>query len=144
MDTIINDFRVSLHKRNNINEDSVSSLTCLGKGRSGGASYWWKIIAVILVLYTIIAGFLLNVPAQPILHETVRNLYFHVPMWFSMMAILFVSVWHSIKYLGNSTIESDIKASQAAHTGMLVGCIGAHNRFAMGKVHMVGLVGCRY
>jgi len=58
---------------------------------------WWKIVAVISVLYTIIAGFLFNVPAQPILHETIRNLYFHVPMWFAMMTILFVSVWHSIK-----------------------------------------------
>lgn len=107
---------------NLIKEKSQVSQSSSSSGWSGGI--WWKIIAVILVLYTIIAGFLLNVPAQPILHETVRNLYFHVPMWFSMMAILFVSVWHSIKYLGNSNIESDIKASQAAHTGMLVGALG--------------------
>jgi len=85
---------------------------------------WWKIIAAVLVLYTIIAGFLLNVPAQPILHETIRNLYFHVPMWFGMMTILFVSLWHSIKYLRNSDIQSDIIASQAAHTGMLLGILG--------------------
>lgn len=85
---------------------------------------WWKILAVICVLYTIIAGFLFKVPAQPILHETIRNLYFHVPMWFGMMTILFVSVWHSIKYLSSSNIESDIIASQAAHTGMLLGGLG--------------------
>jgi heme exporter protein C len=85
---------------------------------------WWKIIAVVFVLYTIIAGFLFKVPAQPILHESIRNLYFHVPMWFSMMTILFVSVWHSIKYLSKSTIESDIVATQAAHTGMLLGALG--------------------
>lgn len=89
---------------------------------SGGA--WWKIIAVIFVLYTIIAGFLFKVPAQPILHETIRNLYFHVPMWFGMMTILFVSLWHSIKYLNKSDIQSDIIASQAAHTGMLMGFLG--------------------
>ena len=85
---------------------------------------WWKIIAIVFVFYTIIAGFLLNVPAQPILHETVRNLYFHVPMWFSMMTILFVSLWYSIKYLSKSNIEFDIMASQAAHTGMLTGVLG--------------------
>jgi heme exporter protein C len=45
-------------------------------------------------------------------------------MWFSMMTILFVSLWHSIKGLSNSNIESDIVASQAAHTGMLVGALG--------------------
>jgi len=88
------------------------------------AGAWWKIIAITFVFYSIIAGFLFGVPAQPILHETVRNLYFHVPMWFSMMVILFVSLWHSIKYLSNSDMQSDILASQAAHTGMLVGALG--------------------
>lgn len=87
-------------------------------------NYWWKIIAIVFVLYTIIAGFLFKVPAQPILHETIRNLYFHVPMWFGMMTILFISLWHSIKYLSNSNIESDIVASQAANTGMLMGILG--------------------
>jgi heme exporter protein C len=85
---------------------------------------WWKILAVICVLYTIIAGFLFKVPAQPILHETIRNLYFHVPMWFGMMTILFVSLWHSIKYLYTSNIQSDIVATQSAHTGMLLGALG--------------------
>ncbi|MDF2436298.1 MAG: ABC-type transport system involved in cytochrome c biosis, permease component [Bacteroidota bacterium] len=87
-------------------------------------NYWWKILAAALVLYTIVAGFLLSVPAQPILHETIRNLYFHVPMWFGMMTILFISLWHSIKYLSKSDIQSDIVASQAAHTGMLLGFLG--------------------
>jgi heme exporter protein C len=109
-----------MSKKNNINNLSDSSPS----GRSGGASYWWKLIAVIFILYTIIAGFLVPVPAQPILHETIRNLYFHVPMWFSMMTILFVSLWYSIKHLSNSDIESDIMASQAANTGMFVGILG--------------------
>jgi heme exporter protein C len=87
-------------------------------------NYWWKALAIVLVLYTIVAGFLFKVPAQPILHETIRNLYFHVPMWFGMMTILFVSLWHSIKYLSTSDIQSDIVASQAAHTGMLLGFLG--------------------
>lgn len=86
--------------------------------------HWWKILAVICVLYTIVTGFLFKVPAQPILHETIRNLYFHVPMWFGMMTILFVSLWHSIKYLSKDDIQSDIIASQAAHTGMLLGALG--------------------
>jgi heme exporter protein C len=75
-------------------------------------------------MYTVIAGFFFKVPAQPILHETIRNLYFHVPMWFAMIVICFVSVWQSIAYLSKSTIENDIKASQAAHIGMLLGILG--------------------
>jgi heme exporter protein C len=85
---------------------------------------WWKIAAVILILYTIIQGFLGKVPAQFILHESIRNLYFHVPMWFSMMAIMSISVVYSLKYLSNSEFNNDIVATQAAHTGMLLGALG--------------------
>lgn len=85
---------------------------------------WWKVVAVLLVLYTIIAGFLVPVPAQYILHETIRNLYFHVPMWFAMMTLMGVSMWYSIKHLSSSDIQHDIKASQAANVGMLLGFLG--------------------
>lgn len=91
-------------------------------GKKSGT--WWKVLAAVCVLYTLIAGFLIPVPARFILNETIRNLYFHVPMWFGMMTILFVSLWHSIKCLGNSSMQSDIVASQAAHTGMLMGALG--------------------
>jgi heme exporter protein C len=47
-----------------------------------------KILAVLLVTYTIIAGFLVPSPLIPILHESIRNLYFHVPMWFAMTLML--------------------------------------------------------
>jgi len=85
---------------------------------------WWKILAVLLVLYAIVEGFLGKVPAQPILHETIRNLYFHVPMWFSMMAIMLGSVIYSIKYLSSSNINDDINAAESAHVGMLLGALG--------------------
>ena len=111
---------MSLNKVNNLSEVPDSNLS----GSSGQTSYWWKIVAVVFVLYTIIAGFLFHVPAQPILHETVRNLYFHVPMWFAMMTILFISVWHSVAYLSKSAMESDIYATQAANTGMFLGALG--------------------
>ncbi|HJP61839.1 MAG TPA: hypothetical protein VJ844_00270, partial [Mucilaginibacter sp.] len=60
---------------------------------------WWKILAVVLILYTLIAGFVLPVPRLPILHETIRNLYFHVPMWFGMLSVLVISVVFSILFL---------------------------------------------
>lgn len=85
---------------------------------------WWKILSIVLLFYTIFAGLLIKVPALPILHETIRNLYFHVTMWFSMIIILFISLWHSIKYLSNFKMEHDIAANQAANVGMLFGFIG--------------------
>ena len=60
---------------------------------------WWKILTIVLVIYTLIAGLLMPVPRLAILHETIRNLYYHVPMWFGMIAILAASVWYSIVYL---------------------------------------------
>jgi heme exporter protein C len=83
-----------------------------------------KIAAAVLVLYSIIAGFLGKVPAQYILHESIRNLYFHVPMWFSMMAMMSISIFYSIKYLGSSSFKHDVVATQSAHTGMLLGILG--------------------
>jgi heme exporter protein C len=85
---------------------------------------WWKIAGVLLVFYSIIAGFLGQVPRLYILHETIRNLYFHVTMWFSMMFILGVSLWFSMKYLQTNDIQDDIKASTYANTGILFGLLG--------------------
>lgn len=85
---------------------------------------WWKWVCILLLTYVVIAGFLMGVPRQAILNETVRNLYFHVPMWFGMMAILFVSVVHSIKYLQNPLQTSDDKAVGYAHAGILFGMLG--------------------
>lgn len=85
---------------------------------------WWKIVTVVLILYTIVTGFIFKVPAQPILHESIRNLYFHVPMWFAMITICTVSAVQSIIYLNKTSPENDIKAAQSAHTGLLFGVLG--------------------
>ena len=85
---------------------------------------WWKILTVILLIYTIIAGFLFKVPELPILHETIRNLYFHVTMWFGMMIILFVSLIYSIKYLSGFNQKYDVIASEAANVGIYMGLLG--------------------
>lgn len=86
--------------------------------------HWWKALSVILIFYTLIAGFLLSVPALPILNETIRNLYFHVTMWFGMMIILLVSVIYSIRYLSSGKQSDDTIAIEAANTGMFMGVLG--------------------
>src|SRR5580692_285218 len=75
-------------------------------------SSWWKYLCVLFLTYTVIAGFLMPVPALEILHETIRNLYFHVCMWFSMLFILSVSLFYSLKYLNKPNEDYDIIASQ--------------------------------
>lgn len=85
---------------------------------------WWKILCIALLFYTVIGGFLLEVPRKNILNETIRNIYFHVPMWFGMMALCLVSLYHSILYLRKQNLENDIKATAYASTGMLYGVLG--------------------
>ena len=85
---------------------------------------WWKILCVVLLVYVFIAGFLGGVPAKPILNETIRNLYFHVAMWFSMMIFFIVSVVYSIKYLRSNNHIFDIYALEYAKAGIVFGCLG--------------------
>ncbi|HSI91063.1 MAG TPA: cytochrome c biogenesis protein CcsA, partial [Adhaeribacter sp.] len=79
---------------------------------------------VALLFYTVVAGFLTDTPRLAILNESIRNLYFHVPMWFGMTIILLVSVIYSIKYLSKPTLRNDIIAKEAANVGILYGCLG--------------------
>ncbi len=85
---------------------------------------WWKALSVLLLMYVMIWGFIGVIPRQPVLHETARNLYFHVPMWFAMFSMFGVSTWYSVKYLQNPLIEFDDKASEYANTGIIFACAG--------------------
>ncbi len=85
---------------------------------------WWKILGVILVFYTMIAGFLLPVPKLPLLHETIRNVYFHVPMWMAMLVVFGISVVYSIKYLATSREEYDLIAVESVNTGIFFYALG--------------------
>jgi heme exporter protein C len=71
---------------------------------------WWKILGILLVLYSIIAGLLMPVPKLNILNETIRNLYFHVTMWFSMIFLMLMSLIQSIRYLSSFDKLRDLKA----------------------------------
>jgi heme exporter protein C len=85
---------------------------------------WWKGLTVLLLLYTAVAGFLLPVPRLAVLHESIRNLYFHVPMWFGMIIILGTSVFRSLQYLRQPSTRLDVLAHESAKTGILMGVLG--------------------
>jgi len=86
--------------------------------------YWWKILALVLLVYTIAAGFLGGVPAKPILNETIRNLYFHVSMWMGMMIFFIISLIYSLKYLRHNNPKDDIYAVEYARAGCVFGALG--------------------
>lgn len=81
-------------------------------------------MSLVLLTITFIAGFLGGVPVKPILNETIRNLYFHVSMWFSMMIFFIVSLVYSVKYLRTNKIQYDHYASEFARSGIVFGTLG--------------------
>ncbi|HTH81955.1 MAG TPA: cytochrome c biogenesis protein [Mucilaginibacter sp.] len=85
---------------------------------------WWKVIAVLLVLSSVITGLLVAVPKKYIVNETIRNLYFHVPMWMGMLTVFVVSVYFSIRYLRFNKEEDDLAAVECVNTGLFFYALG--------------------
>lgn len=86
--------------------------------------HWWKALAVLLILYTLIVGFLGTVPRLEILNESIRNFYFHVPMWFGMIILFAIAVIYSLKYLNYQNEIDDWKAVEFVNAGLLFGILG--------------------
>ncbi len=81
---------------------------------------------VVLVWMTavILGGFLIRIPRINILEHTARNLYFHVPMWFTMMAAFFLAAYHALRYLSTSEPLYDVRSQEAARVGAGFGILG--------------------
>lgn len=91
--------------------------------------YWWKILSIVLLLYTFIAGFLVKLPhrvayEESNMYESMRNFFFHVPMWFSQMILITVSLVYSIRYLRTPLSKNDWYAVEFARTGTVMGFLG--------------------
>ncbi|MCD8528794.1 MAG: cytochrome c biogenesis protein [Chitinophagales bacterium] len=95
---------------------------------------WWKITGVILLACVIIGGLWIplyqegtdniHFPNLPILNESIRNLLFHVPMWFAMVTLLLLSFIYSIRYLNKPGFENDNYANSFAIVGVVFGALG--------------------
>ncbi len=86
--------------------------------------HWWKGLGIALLVYTIIMGFLGKVPSLGVLEESIRNFYFHVPMWFTMIILFTVGVAYSLKYLNSQQLQDDTKAVEFVNAGILFGILG--------------------
>ncbi|MEO5675434.1 MAG: cytochrome c biogenesis protein CcsA [Chitinophagales bacterium] len=87
-------------------------------------SSWSKVLCIILLLITIIGGMLVTVPELPILHESIRSLFYHVPMWFAMTLMLLFSCIFSIRYLITQNLYDDVIAFSSVKAALLFGCLG--------------------
>ena len=84
----------------------------------------WKYILLAWLTAVITFGFLIDIPKIAILEESARNLFFHVPMWFTMFAAFLAGMIYSIKYLAGQRPEDDMKAESASMIGILFGICG--------------------
>ncbi|GAB3754807.1 cytochrome c biogenesis protein CcsA [Spirosoma pomorum] len=86
--------------------------------------HWWKALTVLILTYVFMAGLLSPVPRLPILHEAIRNTFFHPPLWIAMMTMLLASAVYSIRYLRNTKADDDLIAVELANTALLFGVLG--------------------
>lgn len=63
-------------------------------------------------------------PYREILYETIRNTFFHVPMWFTMTALIIFSLVASVNYLRKGDMKYDVYSHQAIVTALLFGICG--------------------
>lgn len=97
----------------------------------------YTIIRALIILWmtVVIAGaFLMDIPRMSILEHTARNLYFHVPMWFTMMAGMTVSVFYAVRNLAKPSLEFDARSMSAARVAMLFGVLGLITGIVWAKV----------
>lgn len=84
---------------------------------------WWKLLAFLLLLYAVIYGFFVTVP-DTMIGASLRNVFYHVGMWFGMMFMLGTSFVYSIRYLRGFREKEDLVAVEAANVGVMFGILG--------------------
>ncbi len=63
-------------------------------------------------------------PYRNILYETIRNLYYHVPLWFAMFILFIAAVVLSVLYLSRFNSKYDQQAVALTSVGILYGILG--------------------
>ncbi len=84
---------------------------------------WWKAISFVLLLYAVIYGFFVPIP-ETMIGGSLRNVFYHVGMWFGMFAMLTTSFIFSLRYLRGFHEKEDAMAVEAVNVGMMFGVLG--------------------
>ena len=71
-----------------------------------------------------LSGLAFVFPNRSILYESIRNLHFHVPMWFAMIALMGISLVFSIRTLASNSLDHDRAALSAMMIGLLFCALG--------------------
>jgi heme exporter protein C len=63
-------------------------------------------------------------PNRIILYESIRNLLYHVPMWFSMIFLLCLAALYAMRYLNTGNLNFDLRSDALIRTAILAGLLG--------------------
>ncbi|MEE9439207.1 MAG: cytochrome c biogenesis protein CcsA [Saprospiraceae bacterium] len=113
---------LTLVVHNNVDGPSILPSAILVKSKKSNEGSWdaWHQSS----LTTLSSKPGIQFPYRSILNETIRNTYFHVPLWFSMFILLFASIIYSIKYLLSHNMRYDIISSSLVRAATLFGLLG--------------------
>jgi heme exporter protein C len=94
--------------------------------RKNISTNWYKYLAGILLLYAILGGFMINVSFEgmEVAAESMRNIFYHVGMWFGMLVMLITGFVYSLRYLRKFDEIEDAKAVEAVNVGLMFGFLG--------------------
>lgn len=63
-------------------------------------------------------------PYRNILHETIRNIFFHVALWFAMFIMLVMGLIYAVKYIRTKNYDYDIQSAAYTKIAVLYGLLG--------------------
>lgn len=84
-------------------------------------------------MFGLVYGLTAQLPELGILEQSSRVIFYHVPMWFVVIMMMGISVFHSIRFLRltdpdldrvRSPLVADGDARSAAHVGTIFICLG--------------------
>lgn len=91
-----------------------------GREKADAELLLWKKDPVVHLNTRTIFGF----PYRNILVETIRNTYFHIPMWFGMILLFAGSVFFSYRYMKSQHPDDDLRSLSLIQAGVLFGVMG--------------------
>ncbi|MGB3545080.1 MAG: cytochrome c biogenesis protein CcsA [Rubrivirga sp.] len=81
------------------------------------------VVAAVWLTVSLVFAVLGPVSQLPILEQTARNLYFHVPMWFVLYLGAVVGAWHAGRYLATGRTVHDVRSEAAWMISTVAGVV---------------------
>ncbi|MEM6320821.1 MAG: cytochrome c biogenesis protein CcsA [Bacteroidota bacterium] len=120
-------------------EDSIATMTLVANNEIDGTSVLPSAVAIKQSAISVTQGEQLwkqtpieslfpyegfAFPYRNILGETIRNIYFHVSLWFAMFLLLAIGVFYSVRYLNKGVLKDDHRANSLIGIGVVYGLLG--------------------